>query len=36
MDILTVCKLCLGKENVDGYTDCILVMCGERECRWIY
>ena len=36
MDILTVCQLCVGKGNVDGYTDCMPVMCGEGKCRWIY
>ena len=37
MDILTVCQLCVDKGgDVDGYTDCIPVMCGEGECRWIY
>ena len=36
MDILTVCQLCVGKGGVDGYTDCMQVMLGEGECRWIY
>ena len=30
MDILTVCQLCVGKGNVDGYTDCMPVICGEE------
>ena len=30
MDILTVYQLCVGKGNVDGYTDCMPVMCGKE------
>ena len=31
MDILTVCQLCVGKGNVDGYTDCMPFMRGEGD-----